>query len=124
MNGCEDECVNWRGNNGKPPRIDIETYEGEACPNIGRNVPEGRVWDLGGYQCLPPYNKLSVMPTGRRRAYPASKHNINFVTLDRTAGCGPACPVVWEGGRLPAPPIPIDPSLALSLEEGWGGGRF
>jgi hypothetical protein len=107
MNGCEDECVNWRGNNGKPPRIDIETYEGEACPNIGRNVPEGRVWDLGGYQCLPPYNKLSVMPTGRRRAYPASKHNINFVTLDRTAGCGPACPVVWEGGRLPAPPIPI-----------------
>jgi hypothetical protein len=25
----------------------------------------------------------------------------------RTAGCGPACPVVWEGGRATASPIPI-----------------
>jgi hypothetical protein len=34
---------------------------------------------------------------------PASKHNINYVILDRTAGCGPACPVVWEGGGFPSP---------------------
>jgi hypothetical protein len=43
------------------------------------------------------------MPTGKKWAYPASKHNINFVILDRTAGCGPACPVVWEGGGRPSP---------------------
>ncbi len=78
---------------------------------------------LAAINVSPQYNKLSVMPTGRRRAYPASKHNINFVTLDRTAGCGPACPVVWEGGRLPAPPIPIveiliwQPDAAVSV--GW-----
>jgi hypothetical protein len=29
----------------------------------------------------------------------------------RTAGCGPACPVVWEGGEVTLPPpIPIDES--------------
>jgi len=28
----------------------------------------------------------------------ASYNAINFVILNRTAGCGPACPVVWEGG--------------------------
>ena len=30
----------------------------------------------------------------------------NFVKLYRTAGCGPACPVVWEGG-VSCPPIPM-----------------
>src|SRR6266478_2640865 len=30
----------------------------------------------------------------------------------RTAGCGPACPVVWEGGAVRLPPIPIQTRLA------------
>jgi len=31
-------------------------------------------------------------------------HNaINFVILNRTAGCGRACPVVWEGGGQTVP---------------------
>ena len=29
-----------------------------------------------------------------------------FVILNRTAGCGPACPVVWEGGGLSPSPYP------------------
>ena len=34
----------------------------------------------------------------------------------RTAGCGPACPVVWEGsgGHLPPPPIPISGPLTAA----------
>jgi len=53
MNGCVGECVSLRGNNGKPPRIEGETYENMECPSIGPNVLVGRVWVLGGYQCPP-----------------------------------------------------------------------
>jgi hypothetical protein len=35
----------------------------------------------------------------------SSTRRKDFVILDRTAGCGPASPVVWEGGENP--PIPI-----------------
>jgi len=36
----------------------------------------------------------------------SSARSIVFVILARTAGCGPACPVVWEGGENPPIPIP------------------
>src|SRR5439155_23359348 len=44
-------------------------------------------------------------------AFPASP-----VADHRTAGCGPACPVVWEGdsGTNPLPPIPISPASRRS----------
>ena len=44
--------------------------------------------------------------------------NTSFVILDRTAGCGPACPVVWEGGESPPIPIPsVCPSPIVQLRE-------
>jgi hypothetical protein len=45
-------------------------------------------------QCI----KRSVTPTGTKLVSSASSNSINFVIPDRTAGCGPARPVVWEGG--------------------------
>ena len=66
---------------------------------------------------------LSVLPIGREWAYPASKHNINFVILDRTAGCGPACPVVWEGGGFPSPCPGSSISVPDQKIRAPGGGR-
>src|SRR6266581_1638892 len=35
----------------------------------------------------------------------------------RTAGCGPACPVVWEGRSCEASPYPDQPKNSLSNQE-------
>ena len=40
-----------------------------------------------------------------------TKKGINFVILDRTAGCGPACPVVWEEGGYPVPLSQFTPRI-------------
>ncbi|HUV91475.1 MAG TPA: hypothetical protein VMV80_00150, partial [Anaerolineales bacterium] len=35
----------------------------------------------------------------------------NFVILDRTAGCGPVCPVVWEDSGYPVPLSQFTPRI-------------
>ena len=35
--------------------------------------------------------------------------------LNRTAGCGPACPVVWEGGGCPSPYPDCTPGMGDNL---------
>src|SRR2546422_2886326 len=54
----------------------------------------------------------------RRAGSPAA---CDLTSTFRTAGCGPACPVVWEGsgGDYPPPPIPINqPPPALRIRRG------
>ena len=58
------------------------------------------------------YNEAAVHQGGR--AAPACRGEVATTYacasgVPQTAGCGPACPVVWEGdsGRNPLPPIPI-----------------
>ena len=41
----------------------------------------------------------------RLTRYPADSPLVR--STRRTAGCGPACPVVWEGRSCETPPIPI-----------------
>ena len=63
------------------------------------------------------------MPIGNNSDWRVSCNNTNFVTLNRTAGCGPACPVVWEGVVSPTIPI-ISASGPSSLIAGWLGDRL
>ena len=44
-----------------------------------------------------------------RRPRPQAR-STGLTSTSRTAGCGPACPVVWEGRAVTAPPIPIRPA--------------
>ena len=45
----------------------------------------------------------------------STQHEVyGFVIPNRTAGCGPACPVVWEGGGPSPSPYP-DFGLGIAL---------
>src|SRR5713101_5821028 len=56
-----------------------------------------------------PYHPL-LRPTG-------SAQTCRLTSTFRTAGCGPACPVVWQGSSgAPLPPMPIVPSMTRDLE--------
>ena len=45
-----------------------------------------------------------------------------MTSTDRTAGCGPACPVVWQGRTgeiISVPPMPIDGDVVGDRAFNW-----
>ena len=71
---------------------------------------------LGGANRWQPTWPLAAQQQPRARHCPTNRHltitRLGFhrdptaCIIHRTAGCGPACPVVWEGRRREAPPYP------------------
>src|SRR5216683_2935213 len=58
-----------------------------------------------------PYHPL-LRPTG-------SAQTCRLTSTFRTAGCGPACPVVWQGSSgAPLPPMPIHGIVQALFEDG------
>ena len=96
-----------------------QTVEAGHAPSTGSCAP-GAVRDAaraGGRQSRrwwrTRHGAHTALPTSyfaRTRSSATCRVNLNH----RTAGCGPACPVVWEGssGAHPRPPIPIKSPMA------------
>src|SRR5713101_5676957 len=75
----------------------------------GRSNGGQRSWSLaaGGLACAQHRIAQCLLRLARDSAIDCQTYRLTR----RTAGCGPACPVVWEGRSREAPPYPYQPKL-------------
>ena len=91
-------------------RVDTPLVEGIALANPLR-------WGLDRHGAVKPQRMLirAVKPTRRPQTANAQPATFLVGLTYRTAVCGPACTVVWQGRRGDPSPMPITPCMFDSL---------
>jgi hypothetical protein len=90
------------GHRAKGRTVDELSRKEKGIGEDNRNpIRPGRTWKQHR-RCEVSVSDERPIP-GRMEQEMAQHEEVNFVILDRTAGCRPACQVVWEGGGGPSP---------------------
>ena len=104
LNGPDAGCGLRSGSSGRGIRSDLRNSANGAWAKTWPHRRQVALTVRGGSQIHPDFILHCRMPTSTRLGFRDSL--FTDCLTRRTAGCGPACPVVWEGRSCEAPPYP------------------
>src|SRR6202035_1939464 len=87
----------WCGSNGNGDGRDFANFANGVWVKTSRHKLPGVLTDRGGLRTRPLSTSLCRMPTWPRSGFPPWWCGLSLIR--RTAVCGPACTVVWQGRR-------------------------